>query len=266
MKGIAKRLDISELLFAFMGGLILLFVVAPLCNLFLRVGAPGLIEAAGDKEVVQSIWLTIWTAMGATLLMAIPAVPFSWVLARRDFPLKGLVSAIVDLPIMIPHSAAGIALLGLIARNAPVGSIARKFGVEFVGTSAGIMVVMAFVSLPFLINASRNGFHAVPRRLEQAALNLGASPGRVFFTISLPLAWRSIMSGLIMMWARGLSEFGAVMIVAYHPMVAPVLIFERFGAYGLKYAQPVTALFILICLLVFLLLRHFSGKGDRVKG
>jgi molybdate/tungstate transport system permease protein len=254
----------TELLFAFFGGLLLLFIVAPLSSLFLRTGFSGLFDAAGDQEIVQSIWLTIWTAMGATLATAVPAVPFAWLLARRQFPLKGLVCGILDLPVMIPHSAAGIALLGLMARNAPVGSAFHKIGVEFIGRPAGIIVVMAFVSLPFLINAARNGFEAVPRRLEQAALNLGASPTRVFVTISLPLAWRSILSGLIMMWARGLSEFGAVVIVAYHPMVTPVLIYERFGAYGLKYAQPVTALFILICLTVFLILRTVSGKGPRV--
>jgi molybdate/tungstate transport system permease protein len=125
------------------------------------------------------------------------------------------------------------------------------------------MAAMAFVSLPFLINAARDGFAAVPIRLEKAALNLGASPARVFLTISIPLAWRAILSGLILMWARGMSEFGAVVIVAYHPMVTPVLIFERFGAFGLSYARPVAALFILVCLAAFLVLRLLSvGRHD----
>ncbi|MDP2160917.1 MAG: ABC transporter permease subunit, partial [Flavobacterium sp.] len=119
---------------------------------------------------------------------------------------------------------------------------------------------MAFVSLPYLINAARNGFEAVPVRLEKAALNLGASSFKMFFSISLPLAWRSILSGLIMIFARGMSEFGAVVIIAYHPMTAPVMIFERFGAFGLKYAQPVALIFMAISLLVFIILRWLSGK------
>ncbi|KAB2868344.1 MAG: hypothetical protein F9K37_10480 [Bacteroidales bacterium] len=85
----------------------------------------------------------------------------------------------------------------------------------------------------------------------------------VFFTISLPLAWRSIVSGLVMMFARGMSEFGAVVIIAYHPMIAPVLIFERFGTFGLKYAQPAAILFIGVCLSVFIVIRFLSRKGKQ---
>jgi molybdate/tungstate transport system permease protein len=118
---------------------------------------------------------------------------------------------------------------------------------------------MAFVSVPFLINAARDGFAAVPEQLEKAALNLGASPLRVFLTISVPMAWRSILSGSILMWARGMSEFGAVLVVAYHPMITPVLIYERFGAFGLKYARPVSVLFIAICLAFFITLRIVAG-------
>ena len=124
---------------------------------------------------------------------------------------------------------------------------------------------MAFVSIPFLINAARDGFEVVPEKLEKTALNLGASPARVFFTISLPLAWRSVLSGLIMMWARGMSEFGAVVIVAYHPMIAPVLIYERFGSFGLSYARPVAVVFICVCLLFFVMLRMLSSKPQHVR-
>jgi len=133
-------------------------------------------------------------------------------------------------------------------------------GLNFVGHPAGIALAMAFVSIPFLINAARDGFENVPVRLEKTALNLGASPVRVFFTISLPLAWKNILSGLIMMFARGLSEFGAVIIVAYHPMITPVLIFERFGAFGLKYARPVSVVFIAVCLVFFILLRSLATE------
>jgi molybdate/tungstate transport system permease protein len=124
---------------------------------------------------------------------------------------------------------------------------------------------MAYVSLPLLINCARDGFFAVPERLEKAALSLGASPARVFFTISLPLAFRSILSGLVLMWARGMSEFGAVVIVAYHPMVTPILIYERFGAFGLKYARPVSALFLLVCLVLFMTVRFLSREKNRVE-
>lgn len=228
--------------------------------MFFATPVSSLFETAKEPEVRNSIWLTIWTSMAGSLIFAVAAIPFSYLLARKTFPLKKLVTGIIDLPIVIPHSAAGIAILGFISRDTVLGKMGSAIGLNFVGNPAGIVVAMSFVSLPFLINAARDGFAGVPERLEKAALTLGASPFRVFFTISLPLAWRNIVSGLILMFARGMSEFGAVVVVAYHPMVAPVLIYERFGAFGLKYARPVSVLFILVSLSVFILLRLLARE------
>ncbi len=257
-----KKPDIRELFFIAMGGLVLLFIIAPLAGMFINSSLGGLLDAAKDDAVQKSIWLTLWVSMAGTLILAIFAIPFSYLLARKNFPLKRLITGIVDLPIVIPHTAAGIAILGVISRNSVIGKLAKEIDFSFVGNPAGIMVAMAFVSLPFLINGAREGFASVPERLEKAALTLGATPIRVFFTISLPLAWRSVLSGLIMMWARGLSEFGAVIVIAYHPMVTPVLIFERFSSFGLKYARPVAALFIIVCLVIFIILRLLAENKN----
>jgi len=259
MRG-SSRFEPLHLIFAALGGLLLLFVLAPLLGLYLRGGPVDLAVAAARPEVRASIWLTLWTAMGATLATSLLAIPLAWLLARKRFPGKRLVSALIDLPTVIPHSAAGIALLTVVARSGPGGKVAQALGLEVVGAPAGIMLAMAFVSLPFLVNAARDGFAAVPERLEQAALALGASPVRVFFSISLPLAWRAVLSGFIMMWARGMSEFGAVVVIAYHPMTAPVLIWEWFGAYGLNYSRPAAALFVLLCLVLFFLMRLLARE------
>ena len=263
MRRSAFRTEPLYLVFAALGGLVLLFIIAPLMGMFMDCSLPELAETLRDNEVRNSIWLTLWTSMAATVIFAIAAIPFSYLLARKDFPLKGLVTGIIDLPIVIPHSAAGIALLGVLSRSSLFGRTAEKMGFGFVGTSFGIMAAMAFVSIPYLVNAARDGFLAVDKRLERAALNLGASPLRVFLTISVPLAWRPILSGLILMWARGMSEFGAVLIIAYRPMITPVLIYERFGAFGLKYARPVAVLFVSVCLVFFIMLRLLA-KGERV--
>ena len=254
-----------NLLFIFLGGIVLLFIIAPLAGLFLSSSPAEIFDTAADMEVAGSIWLTIWTSMAATLIFAIAAVPFSWILARKNFPLKRLILAIVNIPVVIPHSAAGIALLGFVSRESAAGRAGEVLGLSFIGNPAGIILAMAFVSIPFLINAARNGFASVPEKMEKAALNLGASPLRVFLTISLPLAWRSIASGLTMMWGRGMSEFGAVVIIAYHPMVTPVLIWDRFTSYGLAYARPVAVLFITICLIIFVLLRFLSNRYGNVE-
>jgi len=254
------RKDMMHWVFMLLGGMVLLFVLAPLAGMFLATPLQDVVETTRDKEVTDSIFLTLWTSMLATVVFALGAIPLAYLLARRNFPMKRLVSGIVDLPIVIPHSAAGIAILGFVSRSSPLGKLASVAGLDFVGHPLGIAVAMAFVSLPFLLNAARDGFAAVPERLEKAALTLGASPLRVFFTISLPLAWRSIISGLIMMFARGMSEFGAVVIIAYHPMVTSVLIFERFGAFGLKYARPVSVIFIMVSLVFFILLRSLTKE------
>lgn len=260
------QMEPMHLVFAALGGLVLLFIVAPLAGVFLSTGGGELARTAADPEVTASVRLTLLASMGATLVLAVASIPFAWLLARGRVPLGALVNGIVDVPIVIPHSAAGIALLGVIAPGTAIGGAAERLGIEFVGGTAGIMAGMAFVSVPLLVNAARDGFAAVPVRIEQAALALGASPLRVFLTVSLPLAWRSILSGMILMWARGMSEFGAVLIIAYHPMITPVLIYERFGAFGLRHARPVTALFIGICLLLFIVLRLVAGERRHAQG
>jgi molybdate/tungstate transport system permease protein len=247
-----------------LSSLVLLFLVAPLVGLFIHTGLGDLFETAADKEVRASIWLTVWVSFLATFIFAIAAVPFSWILARKSFPLKSVVQGIIDLPVVLPHTAAGIALLGFISRDGILGKAASVFGLSLVNNPAGIAIAMAFVSLPFLINSARDGFTAVPERLEKAALNLGASRARVFFTISLPLAWRSIITGFVMMFARGMSEFGAVVIIAYHPMIAPVLIYDRFSSFGLNYARPAAVLFIVVALVVFTILRLLSERRKPV--
>jgi len=246
------------LIFSFAGGLVLLFIVAPLLGMFLSTSGNEITETIKDTEVTSSIWLTIWISMVGTIIFAICAIPLAYVISRKEFFLKKLVIGIINLPIVIPHSAAGIALLTVISRNTVVGSLAEKLGFGFVGTSAGIMLAMAFVSVPFLITSAIDGFNAVPVKLEKAAMNLGASPFRTFFSITLPLAWKPILSGLIMMWARGMSEFGAVIIIAYNPMTTPVMIYEKFNSFGLRYAEPVAVLFISVSLIFFIVLRLFS--------
>lgn len=250
-----------NLIFTFLSGLVLLFILGPLLGMLFDTPLTDIFDAGNEQEVRDSISLTMGASFLGTLFFAIAAIPFAYLLARKEFKLKRLILGIIDIPVVIPHSAAGIALLGFLSRDSLVGGAAESVGFSLIGHPVGIAMAMAFVSLPYLINAARDGFEAVPVRLEKAALNLGASSFKMFFSISLPLAWRSILSGLIMMFARGMSEFGAVIIIAYHPMTTPVMIFERFGSFGLKYAQPVAIIFIAISLIVFILLRWLSGKN-----
>ena len=239
-----------------------MFILAPLLGIFLETTPLQFFDTVQDKSVTGSIVLTLLVSLGTTVIFATGAIPLAYLLARWNFRGKSLVQALIDLPIVIPHSAAGIALLGLVSRDSLLGKAAASIGIDFVGHPLGIGLAMAFVSVPFLIQSARVGFEQVPVRLEKAAMNLGASGWRTFRTISLPLAKRSVFSGLVMMFSRGLSEFGAVVIIAYYPMVTPVLIWDRFNAFGLKYARPVAAVFILVCLVFFVALRVLANKSS----
>ncbi len=249
-----------RIVFIILGSVVLLFIIAPLTGMFLSVKSPALFETVNDPLVSASIIRTLVISAAATLVASIFALPLAYILARKKFPLKGLVEAVIDIPVVIPHSAAGIAILGFISRDSLLGSAAGSVGITLTGSPFAIGLAMAFVSIPFLINSARDGFAAVPERLEKAAGTLGAKPFKIFTEITLPLARRSVITGLVLMFARGMSEFGAVVIVAYHPMTTPVMIFDRFNSFGLDYARPVAALFVTITLIVFMILRLYSKR------
>lgn len=253
------------LTFFLLGAIIFLFVVVPLAKmLFTSVSEPDILwETILDPVVTSAIGLTLYAALIATVVGFVLGVPLAYLLARTNFPGKRLVEGLIDVPIVVPHSAAGIALLFVFGRNFALGKAFDAVGIGFVDSTAGIVIAMIFVSIPFLIDSAKEGFKKVDVRLEKVARTLGASPWQSFFRISFPLAWRSILAGNIMMWARGISEFGAVIILAYHPMIAPVLVYERFETYGLDYARPIAVLLIIVSVVVFILLRTLAYRGER---
>ncbi|MGC8865764.1 MAG: ABC transporter permease [Bacteroidales bacterium] len=260
-----KKFSAFYLVVTCLSALVLLFIVAPLAGLALSSNTKVIFQTAADAEFQQSLRLTLLISAAATFAGALGAIPLAWLLARHHFPFKQLITGIIDLPIVIPHTSAGVALLGFLSRDTVVGRLASALGLSFVGHPLGIGIAMAFVSLPFLIHAARTGFEAVPPRLEQAAATLGASPLRILLSISIPLASRSIAAGLVMMFARGLSEFGAVVIVAYHPMVTPVFLYDRLNNLGLSYASPVAIILLGVSLGVFILARILSNDFRYVR-
>ena len=237
------------------GLVIMAFILLPLIQLITSPSAGMLRESIGDRDVVRSIWLSIYTAGLAAFISFLFGTPLAYILARSDFRGKRLVEGIIDLPIAIPHPVVGIAILSVAGRNHWIGQVLSELGVRIMGSVTGIVTVLTFVGIPFYLNATKTGFEGISPRLEKVSRSLGASMFSTFARITFPLAWRSMLIGIIMCCARAISEFGAVVIVAYHPMIAPVLIYERFEAYGLKYSQPVAVWLVSISLILFLLLR-----------
>ncbi|MBN2808610.1 MAG: ABC transporter permease [Deltaproteobacteria bacterium] len=245
--------------------LVLAFITVPLLRMLSAPSLASLWETVRDPEVYHSLWLSLYTGISAAAICFLFGTPLAYLLARSQFRGKKIVEAIVDLPIVIPHPVVGIALLGLVGKNFWLGRLMHELGLRIIGSPSGIIMVMTFVGLPFYLQAAKEGFTSVSPRLEHVSRSLGASMFATFISVTFPLAWRSILSGIIMCCARAISEFGAVVIIAYHPMIAPVLMFERFQSFGLRYSQPVAVWLIVICLLLFVSLR-LLGSGARKAG
>ena len=159
-------------------------------------------------------WFTVACAAAATVIILPVGVFVAWVLARRSFPGRSLVETLVSLPLVMPPVATGLLLLMLLGRRGPVGRLLERAGIEVVFTWKAVVLAMAVMGIPLLVRTARAGFEQVNARYERVAATLGARPVRVFFTISLPLAWPSVLAGAILAFARALGEFGATIIVA----------------------------------------------------
>lgn len=249
-----NRHSALDIVFSLAGGALLIFLAAPLASALFATTPAAFWDTLHDPETLSSIRLTFLAALGAVAFGLLTGVPLAYLIARRAFPGRALVQAAINLPLVIPHTAAGIALLMVFGRRGVFGRAFAPLGIAFTDTVWGIAVAMAFVGLPFLVNAAREAFAGVDREYELAALADGASPWQAFRHVTLPQAARGVLSGALMMWARGVSEFGAVVILAYHPKVAPVLVYQRFEGFGLAAAQGVAAVLIVSALLVFVLL------------
>ena len=251
----SRRSLVFNLIFSFAGGLLVLFVVLPLVSTLLSTTPLDFLRSFSDPELLSSFGVTFGAAAIATALALTTGVPLAYLLARRRFHGKRLLEAVVNLPVVIPHTAAGVALLLVFGRRGLLGQAFASLGITFTDNLAGIVVAMLFVSLPFLVNLSREAFALTDEELERVAMTDGAGPWQAFWYVTLPQAWRGVLGGAVMMWARGISEFGAVVILAYHPKIVPVLVYERYEGFGLKAAEPVALILILVALVVFILLR-----------
>jgi molybdate transport system permease protein len=166
-------------------------------------------------EALQIAGLSLQVALVATLANLVPAVALGWVLARATFRGRSLLQAAVSLPMVLPPVAVGLLLLLAFSRHAPLGrAVESVFGASLLLTWWAAAIASAVMAFPLLVLGAKQGFEAVPRRLEQVAASLGARPAQVFLRVSLPLAARGILHGTTFSFARSLGEFGATTIVA----------------------------------------------------
>ncbi|NJM05056.1 molybdate ABC transporter permease subunit [Candidatus Gracilibacteria bacterium] len=193
---------------------LLLFLVLPLLALLLRLEWAGFAANARSLVVVQALALSITTSLLATALAVAFGLPLAFVLARVQFRGRIVVDTLIDLPMVLPPSVAGIALLMAFGRRGLVGAPLADLGITISFTQLAVVLAQCFVAAPYFVKAAAAGFAAVDRELEHAAALDGAGRPQVFRLITVPLAWQALFSGAVMTWARALGEFGATIIFA----------------------------------------------------
>ena len=157
---------------------------------------------------------TVLTAAAATALMLPPGLLLAWVLARRRFRGRVLLETVVSLPLVMPPVATGLILLLLFSPRGPIGRLLAPAGIEVVFTWRAVVLAMTVMGLPLFVRTLRAGIEQVDRRYEAMAATLGAPPLRVFFSITLPLAFPALLAGAVLGFARALGEFGATIMIA----------------------------------------------------
>ncbi|HET7549844.1 MAG TPA: ABC transporter permease, partial [Gemmatimonadaceae bacterium] len=193
---------VASVLAALLASLFLLFLFAPIVRLIVSGGAGGMGRLVSDSELRGALGLTAVTATSATLLGVLGGTPLAYLLARRTFRGRAVVAALIDLPLLIPHPVAGIALLLVLGRESAVGSALLQAGIRVAGSPVGIVCAMLFVSAPLYVSAAREAFARVDPRYEAVGRTLGDPAWRVFRRVTLPLSLRGLIAAGVVMWAR----------------------------------------------------------------
>lgn len=213
--------------------LTLAFLGLPVVALFTNAPPRELLSSLGDGASLDALRLSIETSVIALAAIVLVGTPAAWLLATREFRGKSLLVTLVELPLVLPPAAAGIALLAALGPHGIAGGALNDAGVTLVLTTAGVVVAMAFVASPFYIRQAQAAFETLDPRVLEAARTLGASEWRSFRRIAIPLASHGLAAGAALSWGRALGEFGATLMFAGSlrgvTQTAPLALYERFA-------------------------------------
>jgi molybdate transport system permease protein len=245
-----------------LAGLFAVFLALPVVTLIARSILSGsLAGVAGSSAVLAALALSLATTGVSLVLTIIFGLPLAFVLARRSFRGKWLVESIVDLPIVLPPSVAGLALLLVLGRRGVLAGPLQATGVDIAFTAVAVILAQTFVSAPFFIRSARAGIAGVDRDLEDAARADGASEARLFRDVTVPLAGAALAAGLVMSWARALGEFGATIMFAGNiegrTQTLPLVVYAEFQAGDLDASIAAAAILVLAALGVLVAVRVF---------
>jgi molybdate transport system permease protein len=245
-----------------LAGLLAIYLIAPLVAGAQQLGLADWNSVETDA-LLHACLISIASATVATVLIAIGGIPLGYVLARIPGRAMAGLGFLVQLPLALPPLTSGVLLLFLIGYAAPIG---RLLNGALTDSFYGIVLAEVFVAAPFLIVAARSGFAAMDPVLEGVAATLGRRPAQIFLRVSLPIAWSTILSGLLLAWLRAFGEFGATVMVAYHPYSLPVYTYVAFGSQGLPAMMPVLLPTLVVALVVMALSGAVARKPDWLSG
>jgi molybdate transport system permease protein len=186
----------------------------PVVAMVLRVPPARLLERFREDALLEALRLSLLTSVAATLTVVVLGLPVAYLLATRTFPGKRLIEAMLELPMVLPPTVAGVGLLLAFGRQGLAGGALAALGLSIPFTTLAVVIAQVFVAAPFFIAATRAGLAEVDRRYLDAAATLRSSPSRTLFRVMLPLAFPSLLAGAAMTWARALGEFGATITFA----------------------------------------------------
>ena len=247
-----------------------IIVVLPLVVLVFKAASLGFEDywrIVSSPRAIASYRVTALSALAATAFNLVFGMALTWVLVRYRFPGRGLIDALVDLPFALPTAVAGIALTTLFAENGWFGSVLAYAGIKVAYNPLGIMVAMAFTSLPFIVRTVQPVLEDLDPALEEAAQTLGGSDSSIFLRVILPLLTPALLAGLSLSFARSLGEFGAIIFIAGNqPMsteITSLLTFIRLEEYNYQSAAAIASVMLIAALLMLAIINILQERALR---
>ncbi len=255
-------------LFILISGLIILitilFYTLPLISLILRITPAEFITAICEPNVRSAITLSLVTATTATIIVVLLGTPLAYMNARIDYPGRKFIETLIDVPIVLPPSVAGLALLVLFGRRGLIGSYFNELGITIIFTSVAVIIAQIFVAGPLYIRQAKSAFAMVDQVYESAARTLGAGRLLTFIKVTVPLARTGLISGIILSFARAIGEFGATIMVAGNlpgrTQTMPLAIYG-FMQSDLTASIALSIVLIAISFIILILIRVISGRA-----
>jgi len=258
-----------------LSGILFFVLVSPIISLVANSTPGGLLLSLRDSQVLSALYLTIYTSGLTSLVAVLLGVPLGYLLGKYEFRGRSFLDSIIEVPLVIPHTVAGIALLTIYGAYQPIGSIFNVYGIRLTNDVIGIVITLVFVSSTYTVKQVEDAVRAMDPKYELVSRSLGASATFTFFRVTIPNIWRSIVSGAILTWARASSEVGALFVMSYYPAVASIFIWNLYAGYGLHEsvlngvvlspgAVNVAVLMIFINLAIFVLFKMMQrAKGGK---